>query len=325
MNWDCDRLERSFAATATLPDGTFVRGLTTARTRSCERRFTVRTPPRARVGATVAARVIDRFELGDTAARLCVVARCRELRFAPAVTVLSEDLVFDRPGRYRVALRTRYGTTRRTIVVGRDAGPPAPRVPTVLATGDSSMLGVEDFLADELGDGADVVSGALPGGRLSGEENGWLRVAREQVQRDRPDVVVLSIGANEGFSIGERLCCYPAWINAYAERMKAVLRTYRQGGRARVFVMTVQLPRVANRTEVFKASNEGTRRAAAKVPGVTLLAMDDYFTPDGYRETIPYRGRRVHVRASDGLHLNVSGQAIAARIVARAVTALIGR
>ena len=182
------------------------------------------------------------------------------------------------------------------------------------------MTGVESFLADELGDRADVISAALPGGRISGEENGWLVVARDQVAREQPDRVVLFMGANEGFGIGPRQCCYPAWVNAFADRMKAVLRTYRQGGRAEVVVATVPLPRLEARVGVMKATNEGIRRAAARIRGVRLLALDEYFTPNGFREKVPYRGRQVRVRDADGIHLNVSGQAIAARLIADALT-----
>lgn len=326
--WDCERLQRRFAATAMLPDGTFLRGLTDVRTRSCAHRFTVQTPARVRPGSTAAVRVLDSFELGGATARLCVAApgakaRCELLRFPPAVTVRSSSVAFDRPGRWRIALRTDYGTTRRTVGVGRRAGPSAGPAPGLLATGDSTMTGVESFIADELGARADVISAVLPGGRISGEENGWLQVARDQVDRDHPDVVVLSVGANEGFGIpdGDRVrqCCYPAWVTAYARRMRAVLRAYRQGGRASVLVATIPLPRFADRTEVFTRVNEGIRKAAAGLGGVQVVAMDEVFTPDGYRETVPYRGRQVAVRASDGIHLNVSGQAIAARVIEAAL------
>ena len=49
--------------------------------------------------------------------------------------------------------------------------------------------------------------------------------------------------------------------------------------------------------------------------------MDLLFTPAGYREFMPYRGRDVRVREGDGIHLNVAGTAIAARAVAQALRA----
>jgi hypothetical protein len=44
--------------------------------------------------------------------------------------------------------------------------------------------------------------------------------------------------------------------------------------------------------------------------------MDLLFSPNGYTDVIRYRGRYVRVRTADGIHLNVSGTAIAAKVVA---------
>jgi hypothetical protein len=50
-----------------------------------------------------------------------------------------------------------------------------------------------------------------------------------------------------------------------------------------------------------------------------VLRMDLLFSPDGYRETIHYRGRDVRVREPDGVHLNFAGARIAAREVVDAL------
>jgi lysophospholipase L1-like esterase len=52
---------------------------------------------------------------------------------------------------------------------------------------------------------------------------------------------------------------------------------------------------------------------------VQILRMDLLFTPEGFRDVIRYRGRDVAVRDVDGVHLNVAGTAIEARIVAEAL------
>ena len=51
--------------------------------------------------------------------------------------------------------------------------------------------------------------------------------------------------------------------------------------------------------------------------GVTILRMDRLFSPDGYQESIRYRGRAVDVREPDRIHPNVSGTAIAATVISR--------
>ena len=115
--WSCDRLERRFAATATLPDGSLLRGLAGVRTRSCARRFGLDVPASARPGSTADVRVIDRFGLGGTRVRVCA-RRCRALTFPPAVTIRSVKVVVGR----QVTVRTPYGTTRRRISAGGGDG-----------------------------------------------------------------------------------------------------------------------------------------------------------------------------------------------------------
>ena len=98
-----------------------------------------------------------------------------------------------------------------------------------------------------------------------------------------------------------------------------MMQTYAQGGRARVWWLTLPLPRLAARDEISRAVNAAILRAAPGAPGVQVVRLDRTFTPDGYSDAIRYRGRRVRVREIDGVHLNVAGTAIAARIVARLV------
>ena len=60
----------------------------------------------------------------------------------------------------------------------------------------------------------------------------------------------------------------------------------------------------------------GNVKVTARTVDLPNGRMDVVFTPDGYREVIRYRGRDVDVRDVDGVHLNVAGTAIAAKIVA---------
>ena len=48
------------------------------------------------------------------------------------------------------------------------------------------------------------------------------------------------------------------------------------------------------------------------------------FTPNGFAEVIRYRGRYIRVRTADGIHLNVSGTAIAAKVIAAAIRKIDG-
>jgi hypothetical protein len=325
--WRCDRLTRQFVASATLPDGSRATGSYSVRTGSCARRFELGVARRAAPGATVRVRVVDRWRIGGIRPQLCVLAprrrsMCRSVAFPRAVTVATQRFRVRTAGRWRIELRVRGHRIRAAVAVG-GGGAPATPPPTLVATGDSTLQGVDSFLADELGDRATVRSDIRPGTAIS-KLNSWAQCARSQVSRHRQSTTVISIGAAEGFPLrtpagAARTCCDEQWIVEYARRVRAMMRTYRRGGRARVVWLTLPLPRGTTRLPITKAVNAAILRAADGLDGVRVLRMDLLFSPNGFQEVIRYRGRDIAVRTPDGIHLNVPGTAIAARVIAEAL------
>jgi hypothetical protein len=114
-------------------------------------------------------------------------------------------------------------------------------------------------------------------------------------------------------------CCGPGWVAEYVRRARAMMRTYRQGGRARVFWETVALSKDPARAAIVRTIDQAFLTAAQGLSGVTVLRMDLLFSPHGYRDTIRDGGREVPVREDDGVHLNASGTAIEARETAKAI------
>ena len=114
-------------------------------------------------------------------------------------------------------------------------------------------------------------------------------------------------------------CCDAAWSTELAARMRATMLTYARRGRARVFVLTIAAPRDPKRAVVTSTVNAALVRAAEGLAAVSVLRMDVLFSPQGFRETMPYEGKEVDVREPDGTHLNVAGTRIAARVVAQAL------
>lgn len=326
-SWRCDRLTRRFVATTQGPDGALARGSSSIRTSSCARRFELDLPRRVGRGRLTQIRIVDRWGLGGISVKLCIAPPrhrlgCRSVVFAPAARAAMRRLRPDVKGRWRVELRVRGHRVRRPIAVGVDAVDlPAP--PTVLATGDSTMQGVESFLADELGDEATVISDVYPGLAIS-NRNPLLAIALKQVERVRPPTTVVSVGAVEGYAMRgadgrSHDCCDEAWVTEYARRARKSMAAYRQRGRGRVFWLTIPGPSDPRRVPIVAAVNRAIMLAAEHLAGVRVLRMDLLFTPDGYREFMRYRGRNVRVREGDGIHLNVAGTAIAARAVAQAL------
>jgi lysophospholipase L1-like esterase len=297
-----------------------VRREVSARTPGCAHRFTL---AGARRGRLVAVKVTDTWGIGGIHVRLCArpparARRCRLIGFPASVGARTVRFRARERGRWRLDLRVRGFHVRG--VVGRAGSRPRP---VLLATGDSTMQGVDSALSDDLG-AFRVVPAVAPGGEIS--LGGWPKIARGQVSALHPAVVVVSIGATEGFPMtspdGTRhACCGPDWVAEYVRRARAMMRTYRQGGRARVYWETVALSRDPARAAIVRTINQAFITAANGLSGVTVLRMDLLFSPHGYQDTIRDRGRDVPVREDDGIHLNASGTAIEARETAKAIRA----
>ena len=329
--WSCDTLARRFAAVAILPDGQIAFGSYGVRTPSCASRFELDAPTRVKPGARARVRVVDRWGIGDIRPRLCIVpsrgdTRCRTLAFPKAVTVASRRFRAEARGRLRVELRVNRERITTSVDVGGE-GARRVAIPTVYAAGDSTMQGIDSFLADELGSSMYVRSDARPG---SGISRGvyWKYHAVSQTKRLRQRATVFSVGAaSDGLPIPTalgipQLCCGEPWIQEYANRTRVIMQTFLRDGRARVVWLTPPEPRYAPRAEITHAINVAVERAAEGLKGVKVLRIDLMFSPGGYRDVIRYRGRDVRVRESDGVHLNIAGTAIAAKAVAEAIREL---
>jgi hypothetical protein len=328
--WSCDRLERRFEARATLPDGRAVSGRYGVRTASCAQRFDLGAPRRVAPGDKPRVRVVDRWNIGGIRPRLCIAAPqakadCRTLEFRRAVAVATRRFEAKARGRWRVELRIRDHRVRRFVAVGEDTNAHDLAPPTVLATGDSTMQGIDSFLADELGETATLHSDVQIGSAIS-RGTFWTRHAMSQIEDLRPRVTVISLGAAlDAYPLltprkAVAQCCDEPWVRAYSRRVRTMMQRYLRAGRARVFWLTPPLPRDPTRLTITTAITAAILRAAEGQDGVTVTRVDQLFSPDGvYADVIRYRGRDVRVRDSDGVHLNISGTAIMAQLLAPAI------
>lgn len=200
-----------------------------------------------------------------------------------------------------------------------------PELETLLVTGDSLAMPLDTELAKRAGDafeGIETVRDPHVGTGIS--KTGladWSRLSAGQVERRSPEAVVVFIGANEGFDLpGPRgrdvACCGAEWAALYARRVRRMMDTYRQRGSARVYWLTLPLPRDDIRQEIARAVNAAIEVAAQPLRRhVRVLDLVSVFTPDGYRDAIEIDGEQRIVRESDGVHLNAEGSRLAAERV----------
>jgi hypothetical protein len=333
-SWSCDRLRRRFEARVALPDGSRAKGTYGLRTPSCAQRFRIEAPEHVAPGALARVRVVDRWNIGGIRLRLCITPpeaerACKTLALRRAVAVASRRFRVEQRGRWRVELRVRDHRVRRDVAVGDDTDVRPVALPTVLATGDSTMQGIDSYLSDELLESATLRSDVQLGGAIS-RGAFWTEHAAVQTRRLRQRVSVISIGAAfDGFPLappgGVKVeCCAEPWVALYAARVRTIMQTYLRRGRGRVFWLTPPVPRDPIRLTITSAITIAIERAAAGLEGVKVIRVDELFSPAGtYTEIIRYRGRDVRVRDADGVHLNISGTAIMARLLAPQIRAAI--
>ncbi len=213
--------------------------------------------------------------------------------------------------------------------LGAKPEPPRQR-DTLLVTGDSLAMPLDVETARRMAESdedVDVQRDPHVGTGIS--KTGlvdWGKLSTQHVRERRPDAVVVFIGANEGFPLpgpdGANVdCCGPPWAAAYANRVRRMMNTYRQGGSARVYWLTLPVPRDDDLAEVARTVNAAIEVAAQPFRAqVRVLDMTELFTPGGrYRDAMSVDGRRRIVRDADGIHLNDAGAGVAADVVLEAV------
>jgi uncharacterized protein len=150
----------------------------------------------------------------------------------------------------------------------------------------------------------------------------WSVLARQQVATDHPDVVVVMLGGNDFenmtlpggqfFQAGSS-----AWTQEYQRRAAICMQIWAQGGRARVYWLSMPPSRNPQWALDDAQINIALARAATQVPGAEYLDVLGPVTDHGqYADFVKNaNGQTVLVREQDGVHLNIAGSTIVAKEV----------
>jgi lysophospholipase L1-like esterase len=202
--------------------------------------------------------------------------------------------------------------------------PPRRQLHTLLVTGDSMSTPLDQKLAQTLApEGVNVIRDPHIGTGVSKSILvDWGRLSLSQVKQDQPDAVVVFIGANEGFSMPgpdrhQVQCCGPEWTAIYATRVRTMMNTYRQQGRARIYWLTLPTPRERARAQIAKVVNAAINVGAEPWRSqIRVIDTVPVFTPgEIYRDSMTIGDQPTIVRESDGIHLNDAGSALADKLV----------
>ena len=324
LPWLCDRRTRELVASA-LPPALPEQVTATVLTPTCTRRPATSIGRRVQVGHSAKVAVRDRWGIGGMPFDVCVTApgarrACRRKQLPAGTRRLVIRVPMPRPGGWRITVRTAYGYNATRLVWASHRN---GRI-RLLAAGDSEMQILDTFLGQDLQPyGVDVTSDArISTGLTNSFFFNWQTHAREDAAGLRPDVTVIFMGANDGFSVagphGHPVgCCGPAWSAGYANLVAQMMTTFLRGTRGRVYWFLLPAPRPANFQQVFDGVNSGIRQAAARFPGrVGLIDANAFYTPHNrYRDYMTYHGQGFVIHEPDGVHLSTASDRISATLV----------
>lgn len=275
-------------------------------------------------GGDLTVGLADRWGIGGLPAVICIAppgARpaCSHWQIRSGERRHVIRFAVPRIGAWTVTVQTAYRQRFATIVWVSHPGPIR-----LLAAGDSEMQILDDFLAQDLAPyGVAVTSDArISTGLTNTFFFNWQAEARFRAATLHPDVTVMFLGANDGFSVagpGGRtaMCCGPAWSAGYANLAAEMMTTFLRGQAGRAYWFTLPTPLPANFQGVFDAVNGGIHQAAGRFPGrVALVDANAFFTPGNrYRDYMTYHQQGFVIHESDGIHLSTASDQVAAGLV----------
>ncbi|MEY9891840.1 hypothetical protein ABIA31_005512 [Catenulispora sp. MAP5-51] len=150
----------------------------------------------------------------------------------------------------------------------------------------------------------------------------WSDEAAQDAADFDPDVVIMVLGANDGWPLEGHDVGSNAWNQEYARRVEAVSRDFIAGDpQRRVYWAGPPVPRSAPWIHIFARINDAVRAAVPNVPGLRYVdvagptsdhgSYTDYLTDPA--------GHRILARQHDGIHFSFAGSVFPARIILTAL------
>jgi uncharacterized protein len=150
----------------------------------------------------------------------------------------------------------------------------------------------------------------------------WADEAAQDAATFYPDVVVMVLGANDGWPLEGADVGSNPWNAEYTRRVEAVSQDFIAGDpQRRVYWVGPPVPRSAPWIHIFARINDAVRAAVPNVPGLRYVDVAGPTSDHGrYTDylTDP-AGHRVLARQHDGIHFSFPGSLFPARIILTAL------
>ncbi|MEG2173645.1 MAG: DUF459 domain-containing protein [Desulfovibrionaceae bacterium] len=194
---------------------------------------------------------------------------------------------------------------------------------TVLFAGDSIMEGVGPVMATMLANRTGltfVQAGRSSTGLCRPDFYDWPKAMRTYMRTNHPSVVVFCIGTNDDQSVTDAGARYhfdsPRWKQAYARKVEEIINIIAENGAVSIWVSApimgskAMRPRVHAIMEVIRQTCENKNVTFVDVWGTLADGSGNY----QYAALTP-NGKRILLRAKDGVHVTSAGNKMLAKTV----------
>ncbi|NUR58964.1 MAG: DUF459 domain-containing protein, partial [Catenulispora sp.] len=150
----------------------------------------------------------------------------------------------------------------------------------------------------------------------------WSDEAAQEAAGYDPDVVVMVLGANDGWPLRGADAGSDRWVAEYSRRVQAVTRDFLAGDpQRRVYWVGPPVPRSEPWIHIFDRINAAVRAAVPNVPGLRYVDVAGPTSEAGhYTDYLTDAdGHRVLARQHDGIHYSFPGSVFPARIILTAL------
>ena len=150
----------------------------------------------------------------------------------------------------------------------------------------------------------------------------WSDEAAQDAAAYDPDVVIMVLGANDGWPLHGADVGSSAWNAEYSRRVEAVSRDFIAGDpQRRVYWVGPPVPRSAPWIHIFARINDAVRAAVPNIPGLRFVDVAGPTSDHGhYTDYLTdAAGHRVLARQHDGIHFSFPGSVFPARIILAAL------
>jgi hypothetical protein len=146
----------------------------------------------------------------------------------------------------------------------------------------------------------------------------WADEAAQQAVEFDPDVVVMVLGANDGWPLHGSQEGSAGWVAEYSRRVEAVTQDFIAGDpQRRVYWVGPPVPRSSRWVTIFARINDAVRAAVPNVPGLRYVDVAGPTSDNGrYTDYLTDTdGHRILARQHDGVHFSFAGSVFPARII----------